>query len=143
MTARGLKRSVALVIRAEDHPDRVLVVLRPPDDEDLPDVWGLPAASMRPGESWGRLVRRAALEKLGLEVLPRELLNEGFKERDDYTLEMRIYGARILAGEPSVDQPAQGVTRYVAWKWAEAFELIPAAEKGSLCARLFLEIEAR
>jgi hypothetical protein len=38
-----------------------------------------------------------------------------------------------------VDRPVRGATRYVDWKWAAADELVPAAEKGSLCARLFLE----
>ena len=42
--ARGLKRSVSLVI---EDGGRVLLVRRPDDDDDLPGVWGLPAASSR------------------------------------------------------------------------------------------------
>jgi ADP-ribose pyrophosphatase YjhB (NUDIX family) len=134
-----IKRSVALVIRSELDPTLVLAVLRPPDDEDLPDVWGLPAASLRSGESWLDAVRRAARDKLGIEVDPGALLNEGAQRRPSYSLEMRVYEASIRTGEPDVQQPAQRATRYVAWKWAAADSLAPAAEKGSLCARLFLE----
>jgi ADP-ribose pyrophosphatase YjhB (NUDIX family) len=135
-----VKRSVALAIRCDRDPSQVLAVLRPADDDDLPDVWGLPAASLRANESWLDAVRRAGREKLGIEVEPEGLLNEGAQCRPSYTLEMRVYAATVLAGEPSVEQPVKKkATRYVAWKWAAADALTPAAEKGSLCARLFLE----
>ena len=42
--------------------DLVVVVLRPPDDDELPNVWGLPAASLRANESWEDVVRRAGRE---------------------------------------------------------------------------------
>ena len=43
-----MKRSISLVIES---PAGILLVLRPDDDESLPGVWGLPAASLREGES--------------------------------------------------------------------------------------------
>ena len=43
-----VKRSVSLVIEG---PAGLLLVRRPDDDESLPGAWGLPAASLRPGES--------------------------------------------------------------------------------------------
>ena len=66
-----LRQSVALVIEG---PEGVLLVRRPDDDESLPGVWGLPAASLRPGESELDAVRRAGRDKLGLEVLPLRAL---------------------------------------------------------------------
>lgn len=136
-----VKRSVALAIRSDRDPSQVLAVLRPADDDELPDVWGLPAASLRRNESWLDAARRVGKEKLGIEVEPEGLLNEGAQCRPSYTLEMRVYSAIVLAGEPSVEQPVRKkkTTRYVAWKWATADALAPAAEKGSLCAKLFLE----
>ena len=50
------KRSVSLVIEG---PDGLLLVRRPDDDESLPGVWGLPAASLAQGESEEDAVRRA------------------------------------------------------------------------------------
>lgn len=137
-----VKRSVAfVVVRASDGPadPGVLAVRRPPDDEELPDAWGLPAASLREGEGWEEAVRRAGREKLGVELAVGEMLREGEAERDAYRLRMRLYRAEIREGEPDVDQPARGVTRYVDRAWSPPERLRPAASRGSLCSRLCLE----
>ncbi len=136
---KPVKHSVSFAIFRPDRPEEVLVVRRPPDDEDLPDLWGLPAGSLRPGEDWTDAVRRAGREKLGvaLEVGPE--LNRGTLERAGYTLEMRLLEAVILSGAPSVPQAEAGVTQYSAWKWGSAGDLVPASVRGSLCSRLFLE----
>lgn len=141
-----VKRSVSLAIH--DDRGRVLLVQRPPDDEDLPLVWGLPAASLVGDEGWGDAVRRAARDKLGVDVEPGSVLREGSTQRtggssttgrQGYQLEMRLYEARITAGEPSVPQAVEGVTQYRAWRWGDAADLEPAAASGSLCSRLYLE----
>ena len=139
---KPVKRSVSLAIHADAgdrHRQRVLLVQRPADDEDLPLVWGLPAASLGPGESWQDAVRRAAGDKLGVEVEPGTVLQEGVTDRASYTLEMRLYEARIVAGEPVVPQPVQGVTQYRAWRWGPAADLEPASRGGSLCSKLYLD----
>lgn len=134
------KRSVSLAIPGPGgDPGVVLLVQRPADDEDLPLAWGLPAASLGPGESWEAAVRRAARDKLGVEVEPGDVLGEGVLDRATYTLEMRLYAARLAAGEPAVQQATTGVTRYRAWRWGRAPDLEPAAAAGSLCSRLYLE----
>ena len=51
-----------------ESPEGLLLVRRPDDDDDLPGVWGLPAASLAEGESEEDAVRRAGREKLGVEV---------------------------------------------------------------------------
>lgn len=139
--AKPVKRSVALVLRDPERTGRVLAVLRPPDDEDLPDVWGLPAASLREEESWEDAVRRAGRSKLGVEVRVEALLNEGERERDAHTLRMRLFEGRITDGEPRLGRPGPGETRYVEWGWKPPAALGPAARRGSLCSRLFLEVE--
>jgi len=48
-----------------------------------------------------------------------------------------LYEARIVSGDVIVPQPASGVTQYQSWKWGSAADLEPAAEKGSLCCRLY------
>jgi ADP-ribose pyrophosphatase YjhB (NUDIX family) len=125
-----VKRSVSLVI---DGPGGVLLVRRPDDDESLPGVWGLPAASLRPGESEREAVKRAGRDKLGVTVEPLRAL--GSEASDAAT--MRDWAARIEAGEPSVPQPAGG-TQYAGWRWGDPEELAPAARQGSLCARALL-----
>jgi ADP-ribose pyrophosphatase YjhB (NUDIX family) len=133
-----VKRSVSFVLRSDDDPSLVLAVRRPPDDDDLPNAWGLPAGSLRGEESWQDAVRRAARDKLGVDVDVGRLLEEGEVERAGYTLRMRLFDTRVIRGEPHVPQCAPGVTQYTALDWAPADRFVPAADAGSLCCRLYL-----
>ena len=132
---KTVKHSLALVIGAGG--GRVLMVLRPVDDESLPGVWGLPAISVAPGEDEDQAVRRAGREKLGVEVLPGSLQGEAETDRPAYALRMRNREATISSGVPSVPQP-HGGTQYVDWRWGDPIELKPAARAGSLCCQLLL-----
>ena len=131
---KPLKHSVSLVIEG---PDGLLLVQRPEGDESLPGAWGLPAATLRPGEVEEDAVRRAGRDKLGVEVRPLRALGEASGERSAYRILMRDWEVEIAAGEPAVPQPGEG-TQYESWRWGEAAELLPAARRGSLCARVLL-----
>ena len=121
-----MKRSVSLVIEG---PEGVLLVRRPDDDESLPGLWGLPAASLGERESERDAVVRAGRDKLGVEVEPLRPIGADAGMRD--------WAVRITVGEPSVPQPAGG-TQYVDLRWGDAEELAPAARAGSHCARALL-----
>jgi 8-oxo-dGTP pyrophosphatase MutT (NUDIX family) len=110
-------------------PDGVLLVRRPDDDDDLPGVWGLPAASLGPGESEEDAVRRAGREKLGIEVLPLQPIGTDGGMTD--------WEARVVAGRPAVPQPGPN-TQYAELRWGDARDLVPAARRGSLCSRVLL-----
>jgi ADP-ribose pyrophosphatase YjhB (NUDIX family) len=131
---KPLKRSVSLVIEG---PAGVLLVRRPDDDDSLPGLWGLPAASLREGESEREALLRVGRDKLGVEVEPLEPIGEDEAERDDHRIEMRDWAARLAAGTPAVPQPGEG-TQYVEWRWGDPTELAPAARAGSVCARVLL-----
>ena len=131
---KPLKRSVSLVIEG---PAGVLLVRRPDDDDSLPGLWGLPAASLREGESEQEALARAGREKLGVHVEPLRAIGEEQAERAGYRIAMRDWAARIVAGEPEVPQAGEG-TQYVAWRWGDPAELAPAARAGSVCARVLL-----
>ena len=138
--AKPVRQSVSVALHAAEQPGAVLIVRRPPDDDDLPDTWGLPSASLRPGEDWAAAAARAVREKLGVELQLTGELNHGMIEREDYLLEMRLV-AGTITGEPHVPQPPVDVTQYTAWRWGRSEDLIPAAEKGSLCSRLYIASE--
>ena len=70
---------------------------RPEDDESLPGVWGLPAASLAEGETEEDAVRRAGRDKLGVEARPVHRVGS------DGT--MTDWQVEIAEGEPSVPQP--------------------------------------
>jgi 8-oxo-dGTP diphosphatase len=131
---KPLKHSVSLVIEG---PEGLLLVRRPEGDESLPGEWGLPAATLRPGEREEDAVRRAGRVKLGVEVRPLRALGEASGERRDYRLLMRDWEVEIAAGEPVVPQPGEG-TQYESLRWGDAAELGPAARRGSLCAQVLL-----
>jgi ADP-ribose pyrophosphatase YjhB (NUDIX family) len=135
---RPEKESVAIVIRNPERENSVLSVLRPESDEDLPNVWGLPAATLRPGESWEDAVKRVGLEKLGVQLRVGEELQHGMTERRNYRLKMRLYEAMIEKGHPFVPQPDNAVTQYAKWKWGSGEDLQQAAQRGSLCCKLYL-----
>jgi 8-oxo-dGTP diphosphatase len=131
---KPLKQSVALVIEG---PDGLLLVRRPEGDESLPGEWGLPAATLRRGEGQEDAVRRAGRDKLGVEVRPLHALGETEDERQAYRILMRDWAVEITSGDPVVPQPGEG-TQYDSLRWGEAAELVPAARRGSVCARVLL-----
>ena len=150
------RRSIAVIVRETgDDADVVgcgpgplwLLVRRPEDDEDLPGVWGLPAGTAEPGETDLDLVRRIGVEKLGVELDPGARVAVGSVERADYTLEMELWTAAIVAGRPDPDTPrsgnASGRTRYADWRWEDPSALEPGARDGSLCCRLGLGVAGR
>ena len=136
--SRPEKESVAIVIRNPKDAEAVFTVLRPENDDDLPNVWGLPAATLRPGETWEEAVKRIGLEKLGVQLRVGNELQHGSIERRNYRLQMRLYEAFIEKGTPFVPQPDQAFTQYAKWKWGGASDLVPAAQRGSLCCKLYL-----
>ena len=112
-----------------ERPGGVLLVRRPDGDESLPGVWGLPAASLAEGESEQDAVRRAGREKLGVEVRPLDPLGS--------ELTMTDWLVEVVEGEPSVPQDGPN-TQYTELRWGDVTELVPAARRGSLCARVLL-----
>jgi ADP-ribose pyrophosphatase YjhB (NUDIX family) len=131
---KPLKRSVSLVIEG---PAGVLLVRRPDDDDSLPGMWGLPAASLREGELENDALLRIAREKLGVTVELLRPIGDEEADRPGYRIAMRDWAARIAAGEPSVPQGGEG-TQYTDWRWGDPAELAPAARAGSVCARVLL-----
>ncbi len=139
---RPTKEAVAFAVHRGGDRETVLAVRRPEDDEDLPGHWGLPAASLREGESWEDAVLRTGPEKLGVDLAVGPQMNEGRAERDEHVLHMRLYDARILKGKPEVPRAGAagaGVTQYTDWEWVPPQRLEKAADAGSLCSALYLE----
>lgn len=147
MVQPEIRHAVAAAVRRDD--GLVLAVRRPDEPgEELPGIWGLPATTLRDGESAEEGVRRLGREKLGVELTPLRALAEGEQQRPsghrrkDYMLRMTVYDAS-MAGEPSAlggppRAPGTPGTLYEAIDWLPAALFREAAERGSLCCRLFL-----
>jgi|TARA_B100001750_G_scaffold234714_1_gene236395 ADP-ribose pyrophosphatase YjhB (NUDIX family) len=137
-----VKRSIALVIENQTEEGvRWLLVRRPSDDHDLPNIWGLPAGSYGEGETEEALVARIGHDKLGVELSSSiELLAEGSDSRTGGELVMRLYSAGIVSGQPEVPQAIGGVTQYTEWAWGLPEDLAHGASCGSLCCELGLDL---
>ncbi|GBD11276.1 hypothetical protein HRbin23_00931 [bacterium HR23] len=139
-----VQRSIALAVFHPAHPGKVLVVKRPPWDADLPDIWGLPAVSMLPGESLETAVRRCAITKLGRMVHAQGVLGEGWQEGPSGAHKLTLWACGTEEDTFSLPppRPEGGSTLYTAWKWAPPSLLAEGARRGSLCCRLFLAWDA-
>jgi ADP-ribose pyrophosphatase YjhB (NUDIX family) len=139
-----VKHSVAVVVRGE--PGTFLVVKRPDDPDDpLAGVWGLPAITLRDGETERDAVIRAGRVKLGAELAVRGRIGEKTRDRGPYVLTLADYEATVASGTVTVPQPTvpQGdgsMTQYTEAQFVtDPGVLADAAAKGSLCAQIFLE----
>jgi len=137
------QEAVAVAIPCPEDRRRLLLVRRPEGPgEELPGLWGLPAATLRPAEDDAAALERLGCQKLGAEVRPLRLLAQGRVQRSGYLLVLRLYQA-LLAGEPRLMAAADAaVTLYTDWRWGEPSELQEAAGQGSLCCRLYLDFLA-
>ena len=139
-TPRPTRRAVAVALRRAD--GQTFAVKRPDEPgEELPGVWGLPAVTLLNDETPEEGVRRLGLEKLSVELTPIRQLAEGNQQRDNYILHMTLYEASP-GGEPLLPPRTSETTStlYVDTGWLPVAAFKEAADKGSLCCRLFLEI---
>jgi 8-oxo-dGTP diphosphatase len=134
---KPVKYSVAYAIYNTDRT-KVLAVLRPENDS-LPNVWGLPASMLIEGEHPEEAVIRSGKQKLGVQLKVVKYIGEGEVEREAFILHMREYEAEIVNGEPFAPQDIEGMTQYQKCEYNDPIILKEATQKGSLCSRIFLE----
>src|ERR1700679_1976147 len=94
------KESVAFY--AVDPSGKFLCVRRSDDDDSLPGVWGLPAASLRKGESPEQAVVRAARDKLGISAIVKRYVGDDEQKGADYVLHLREYEIEVPTGPISL-----------------------------------------
>src|ERR1700756_918405 len=102
-----VKRSVAVAIFKGE---QVLSVRRADDDDELPGVWGLPAGTLRAGETTEDLIKRIGRDKLGVQLRPIRQIDAGKQMRKQYLLEMELWEAAIEGNAKPL---------HPQWKWAE------------------------
>ena len=135
---KPVKRAISYVIYNENR-SKILIVRRPNNDEDLPNLWGLPAGSVKDGETKEDAIIRSGRDKLGVELEVVRLIGKDNLERDKYILHMEDYEAKIISGEPEAPQKVEGITQYSDWRWGVADDLREIASKGSLCTQIYLK----
>jgi hypothetical protein len=138
---RTIRLAVALVLRPPAGGGSFLAVRRPPDDESLPDVWGLPATTVKTGESITEAARRIGTEKLGAQLAVGGVVGVKWADRGDYDLVLIDIGATAMGAAPNVARATTSATRYVDQQWTDRLELLTeAASRGSLCSQILLDV---
>src|SRR3989338_10078916 len=79
----------AVIYIYKENRSEFLIVQRPFDDEDLPNIWGLPAGSVKENESFKEAVIRSGREKLGIELKVIKSIGKDIIDRGDYILNMQ------------------------------------------------------
>lgn len=130
--------AVFYVIRNKEDETKFVAVKRPENDKELPNVWGLPAGSVKEGESFEEACVKRAKEKLGVDIKILKFIGRGNVDREDYVLHGEEFLVEIISGEPDVSKCEKG-TKYADWKWAPAECLKEASSKGSLCSSIYLD----
>lgn len=134
------KFAVAVALTNPDNNEEILVVERPPNDDSLPNIWGLPAASLKTNELPEEIVKRVGRAKLGTEILPESMIGIKRFDRGEYEIILMDIRAKLIGPQPDVKRANADSTIYVNQKWTSDFSiLIPGAKQGSLCDRIFLE----
>lgn len=125
-----------VILRDPNTAEELLVVRRSPNDRYFPNMWGLPAGTLRKHEGYEEAIQRTAKLSLNVEV---EVLGEraaGSSDRGTHVVEMRLYEARIVAGIPTIRDVNLGGYGYTEVRWGIPDILQSTRERGSLCCRL-------
>ncbi|MSQ40699.1 MAG: NUDIX hydrolase [Dehalococcoidia bacterium] len=134
--------AVALLIHHPREPGQILVVKRPEgSEEELPGIWGLPAATCRANERPKKAARRAARQKLGVSLRTLRPVAEGVHQRPQGPLAMTLFEAVPVEDTPTLpiaSHQVDGFTYYTEWRWAPLSILEEGAAQGSLCCALAL-----
>lgn len=131
------KESVAIVITNEKGE---FLTVRRAGDDTFPGQWGLPAASLRSGETNEDTAKRAAKDKLGVNVEVLDVIGDMTVDKGDYFAHLTEYHARIIEGKPVLKARDQSVSQYESCKYSsDPAILVPAAQQGSLCSRIYLK----
>lgn len=130
---------VAIVLK-EKGSKSFLEVKRPPEDKDLANYWGLPAATMKPGELPEDCAKRVCTEKLGCKAIPTRFIGLMFQKRNAYDLFLMDIEMELEQGEmPDINKAHTENTAYIEQKWTEnPLELMDSAKMGSCCSSIYL-----
>lgn len=136
---KEVKYAIFYVIKNPENSSEILIVKRPKDDNNLPNMWGIPAGSVKENETYEEALIKAGKNKLGVKLKVGKLIGRGNLDRGDYILHGEEYEAEIISGTPCVPQENSEGTQYQDWKYGNYEDLIEMASKHSLCCNLYFK----
>lgn len=137
---KRIKCSVAVYLLNPKNEKEFLAIKRPDDDDVLPNLWGLPAVTLKREELPEQAVVRIGREKLSTTIEPVSFLGMKSINRKGYELILMDIKARLVGPEPVVANSKTKNTKYVDQKWTSDLSLLKeSASKGSLCSQILLD----
>lgn len=136
--SKPVKYSVAVILRNDK--GEYLAVKRPLDDADHKGHWGLPAVTLKDGETPDQAAVRVCEEKLDCSGEVKRFLGIMYQKRNKYDvflmdIEMTLKGERL----PDVSKSSTKTTKYIEQLWTmDPMLMMPAAKDGSCCSSIFL-----
>lgn len=127
------KHAIAVVLQNSE--GKTLFALRNRNEQSFPLVWSLPSAFMHLGESIDETIVRIGRKKLGIDLKPRVLLNEGLVEREAYRLFMHDYSAELVHRTPQIIESDP----YEVLKWEDPRTQLASMDVMGDCCRLYWE----
>lgn len=88
------------VVAAEIERDGHYLITQRREHAVLPLLWEFPGGKVEPGERDHEALVRELRERLGIEVAPGPLSLHVAHEYERYVLDLVVYHAKIVAGEP-------------------------------------------
>lgn len=129
---KPIRHAVSIILKNEH--GQTLFALRSAHKESYPNTWSLPSHFVNEGESYPDTIRRIGRHKLGVELEPGELFNEGRADRGAFILFMHDYAARIVEGTPTLHSDD-----YSALAWEDAEVQFSRMDEMGECCRLYKE----
>lgn len=131
INTKPIKHAVSVVIR---NNSKTLFALRSPNKKRFPSTWSLPSYFVIEGELDSDTIKRIGRDKLGVQLEPVRLLNEGYGERDEFTLFMHDYEVAIVGGIPHISSDD-----YTELSWEEPASFLKTISAKGECTRLYEE----
>jgi isopentenyldiphosphate isomerase len=129
---KPIKHAVSVIIQNKE--GQTLFALRSPHKKSFPLTWSLPSHFMAVGERPQDTIQRIGSHKLGVELEPGVLVNEGYGERADFRLFMHDYTATVSRGVPHINSDD-----FIELKWSEPRQQLHSMTEMGDCCRLYKE----
>lgn len=136
MLEKPIRHAVSVVV--VNDKGETLFALRSPSKSEFPLVWSLPSHFVKVDENFEDTVRRIGRNKLGAELEPLKLLNEGYGERPEFRLFMHVFLGKVTTGNPCISSDD-----FAELKWSEPNKQLSSMERMGDCCRLYQEYLTR
>ena len=130
-----VKKAIALLIRSEENQGLVLGCLRLETDTSYPNMWGLPAGSLKDGEAEFELIDRIMIQKLRIKnyKIIRHLGKLTAPRQNKFLLILDEFEILVESNQANCN-----LKEYQKCEFQDPSIFVETARTGSLCTQICL-----